>query len=557
MKLFRYIPKSAAALALVLTASSCSLFDLDNTDPNNPSIAAPDLLLTQVEFKIADEFSDLETTLATFMGQVGTQKTSRFELQNSAFNEFWFDMYTGPLKDVNNLIEATSANNNTNYLGIAQLLKAYMNATMVDLFGDIPYSQAGKGDASTPVNDPEFDKDADVYADCLKLVDDGLANLAKGSGVAVTGDLIYGGSVPNWTAFGKSLRLKLLMTSRLGTADAKAKIDAAIKAGGFLTSDFRFVFSKTPTSLRHPWYTGAYTGGEFDGSYVNHQLMTEMLKDGDPRFPFYFKRQGVKALNPNDATDRGTIPSPCEVGYIYLRDAAYWESLLRKPKADFKKADTTFMIGLFGRDRGDAAGIPADGALRTLPGVYPAGGFYDKVITAADVPRAEAAPGGGVYNMLSSENIAYYQIEAILALDLAGDAKKLFETAMRSHATKVVNFGAGADPANAIRPTSAAVDAWVKVWLDRYDGAPTNTAKLDVCMKQLWFSSWGGSSYETYNGYRRTGLPSTLQEACTKTSRNFPLRLPYPQSEISLNNSASAKAAGAKIYDKDPIFWDK
>ncbi len=550
MKFIKYFPKQLLALSVVLFGSSCSLFDLDNTDPNSPSAAAPDLLLAQIESNIANEFADQETTVETFMGLVGTQKTSRYELNDASFNDFWFDMYTGPIKDLDNLIAATGTN--PGYLGIAQILKAYTFSTMVDLFGDVPFSQAGKADAATPNKTPAFDKDSDIYAECIKLIDAGIANVGKNA-VTINGDIIYNGSPAKWAALGRTLKLRMLISGRLGITDANKKIQDAIKAGGFITSadDFQFQFSKNPVSILHPWYTGAYSGGEFDGSYINNQLITDMLVDKDPRFPFYFKRQTVKILNPNDPTEKGTI----NPGYIPLRDVAYWESILGKPKADFKKADTLFVAGLVGRERGDATGIPADGSLRILPGVYPCGGFYDVAITAAAIPAANKAPSGGIFPMITSVNSLYYQIEGILIAGAAGDAKKLFEQAVKDHISKVVNFGSATDAVNVVRPSAAAVDAYVAKWVARYDAAPDNNAKLDVAMKQAWYSSFGGGGFDLFNSFRRTGYPSTLQEPLTKTSRNFPLRYPYPQNEISLN--PSAKAYESVVYDKTPIFWDK
>jgi len=65
--------------------------------------------------------------------------------------------------------------------------------------------------------------------------------------------------------------------------------------------------------------------------------------------------------------------------------------------------------------------------------------------------------------------------------------------------------------------------------------------------------SWG-NGYDLYNAFRRTGYPNTLQIPIL-TPRDFPLRLPYPQEELTLNPNAASKRD--VIYDRDPIFWDK
>jgi hypothetical protein len=550
MKFFKHIPKSLTALALVLTASSCSLFDLDvNKDPNNPLTVNPDLLLSRIESDIAFNMADLDTSLETFMGLVGTQGTSRFDLKNTSFDDFWSNMYTGPIKDIDGMIASATSSNSAQYIGVGQILKAYVYASMVDMYGDVPFSEAGLGDARTPNKAPKFDKDAVVYTECIKLIDNGIANIAKTTGLRVGAtDIIYGGDMTKWGAFAKSLKLKLLMTSRKGVTGSDKTIKDLITAGGFITAaqDFQFIFSKDATSIRHPWYTGAYTGLEFDASYITNQLMSEMYCDGDPRFPFYFKRQTTTGLDPANPADVGTIPS----GYLYA-SKAFWKQCFADKGKKQTKTDSTIVKGMFGRERADPTGIPLDGSLRMLPGVYPCGGFSDA--RAPAVPGANAAPSGGIHPMLTSINILYYQIEAVLELGATGDARKLFEQAMRDHITKVVNFGATTD-LSSVRPAATVVDDYVNLWLKRYDGASTNTSKLDVCMKQFWFTSFG-SGAELYNAHRRLGLPTSIASPYTPTSRKFPLRLPYAQSELDLNPNAAAYKT--VVFDKDPIFWNK
>ncbi len=546
MKYINKFSKSFAALALICTASSCSLFDLDvNTDPNNPTTAAPNLVLTQVEASMADNFAAHETTLGIYMGLQGTQASSRFEIGNNTFNTLWGNMYTGPLKEVEGLISQT----NPHYAGIGQVLKAYMFSTMVDQFGDIPFSQAGQGDNTNSSNvAPSFDKDAAVYDACFKLIDDGVANLKKTAPAAVQGDIIYGGDAKKWAKMALSLKLKMLITGRLAIADANKKIKDAIAAGGFIDAngdDFQFTFSKATVSIRHPWYTGVYTGGEWDATYITHQLMGDMFCDEDPRWPFYFRRQNeTKILDPNISSERNEIP----IDYLITNAAFFKKCFTDKGKTPTKR-DSQLIIGMFGRTRGDMQGVPADGTKRLIPGVYPCGGFYDA--GAAAIPAANAAPSGGIFPMITNVNNIYYQIEAILAAGATGDAKVLFEKAIRTHITKVADFGANTDP-KSVRPAPAAIDKYVALWMAKYDAAPDNNAKLDLCMKQLWYSSFG-SSFESFNAYRRLGMPSTLDEHVVKPSRGFPLRMPYSQLELSLNNNAPTGI----VYDKNPIFWDK
>jgi hypothetical protein len=558
-KFFKLKMMLPAVLTVVFLAG-CSLFDLDiNKNPNAPLVAAPDLILTQIQTNVLSTFGGFEGTLETFNGFMGTQATSLYNINANSYSGTWNALYTGPLKDLEGLIAASQQS--PHYLGIAQILKAYTYSTMVDLWGDVPFLDAGKGDLSEKNIAPKFDKDADIYNACLTLLDQGIANLAKTTPAPVNGDLMYGGApanyVPKWTKFANSVKLKMLVSARLAITDAPARVKAILDGGNFITAnadDFIFRYSRDLTSIRHPWYEGAYSGGEFAFTYICHQPVVEMLDEEDPRFPFYFRRQTKAVLNPADPAEAGTIPcgrtSACTYGYLLTSPNVIKRLYTDKNKV-YDQAARDFMAGLFGRDRGDNTGIPADGPYRLLPGVYPCGGYYDVAVAA--LPIANRAPGGGIFPAMTSVNTEYYKIEAMLKMGYAGDATAVLKSAMTQHINNVVNYGMATDP-NSVRPTQAAIDNYIKLWTDRFTNAATADAKLGVALKQLWFSSYG-NGFDFYNAFRRTGLPSTIQEHIVKPIRGYPLRLPYTQTELTLNpNAASYKDVA---FDKAPIFWDK
>ncbi|MFN7115462.1 MAG: SusD/RagB family nutrient-binding outer membrane lipoprotein [Saprospiraceae bacterium] len=570
--------KFMLSLIVALLVSSCGdMFDLDiNDDPNNPAKASSELLLAQAEYSLMNLLaagtssgSATTNTNNTILGAMGILATSDdWELPQNSYDQFWREMYAGPLKDLDGLIQDNStATGSFQYLGIAQLLKAFAISTMVDLFGDVPYSQALQGDAESPNMAPGFDDDASVYAEAFKLIDEGIANVTNPrKAFDVRGDIIYGGNEVRWRKFGKTLKLRLYLNTRLVDAKAKENIQALITEGDLILTDaddFTFQYSKTFNATfdpRHPWYRTSYTGSN-NFTYISHQFMTEMLLDKDPRFPFYFRRQTKRILNQEDPTDRNTTPcsqlTNCVYNYLVLNPSIHQQLY---GTTTLSAAQKDFLAGIFGRDRADPSGAPLDGGFRTMPGVYPAGGFYDVTAPAASsTGNANRAPGGGIFPVITSVNTLYYQIEAILTLGVSGDARALFEKAMRDHIRKVVDFSVRTDAANAQRPplmrgdgVTLDVDSYVNLWLKRYDDAPGNPAKLNVVLKQLWFSSWG-NGYDIYNAFRRTGFPTTLQTPLTPV-RGFPLRQPYPQEELTLNPSAASYKDIA--YDRDPVFWD-
>lgn len=561
----KYTTKLLYAFLLVFGLSSCGdLFNLDiNTDPNNPAKASSDLLLSQSEINLAYTFNGLSANSQGFMGLIDNY--SRWNISQGDFNGTWRSIYSDLLKDLEGIIAANQGETGSpQYLGIAQLLKSFVVVNLVDFFGDIPYKEALQGDAATSIKNPKFDKDKEVYDAMFVLIDQGIANVTNARNpVAINGDLIYGGNVSRWEKFGNTLKFRMYLTTRLVNPNAKAELEKLISAGKLITAeteDFTFTFSKTiAPDYRHPWYQAAYTGPN-GFTYILHQVMVEMLDNGDPRFPYYFRRQTKNILDQNNSSDRGTTPctqtAGCTFGYLVLNPTII-DRLYTAKGLTFSTAAKDFLAGLFGRDRADPAGVPQDGDFRTYPGVYPAGGYYD--VAAPALAGANKAPGGGIFPIMTAVNVLYYRIEAALALSATGDARKLFEDAMRGHIKRVIDFGVKTDPNSVRSPITLSdgrvldTDAYVASQLKSFDDATSTNSKLNVVMKQLWYSSWG-SGIDLYNAFRRTGFPNTIQTPINAI-RQFPLRLPYPTEELTLNPNAGAYKD--VIYDRDPIFWDK
>lgn len=552
MKL-KHISKIVLTTGLIGLLSACKFTDLEiNKDPNSPTVASAKLLLPTAEIAVVNAVTAVNDNAMGFAGLLSS--SDNFDLNNQSYNGTWNGFY----RDMNNVEAIINASaGSPKYLGVAQVLKAYAMGNFVDTFGDCPYSEAWKGNAETAVTTPKFDKDSDIYEALIKLCDEAIANLAKPSAEALDAkaDFMYAGSLTKWTKFAKSVKIRLLLNSRKGRATGNADLNAAIAAGGYITAaadDFTYTYSTASSPEgRHPWFRSAYLADN-GFSYPAHQLMEEMIFNKDPRLDFYFYRQTSTVLDPGNPTDRGTIPYGGT--YLVLKPAfiAKWTTVFGAAPST---ADKAYIAGFFGRDRGDNTGVPQDGALRTAPGCYPAGGLYGGRSVAAKALTGGRGSGNGIWPLVTSNNMKFYQIEAILDGGGAGDAKAIFEAAMREHIARVVALGLKVDAANAVAPTAAATDAYVASMLKLYDAAPSNTAKLNVVLKQLWFCSWGQGS-EIWNSMRRTGFPSTVNNPIIKPPRQYALRLPYTSQEGSLNPNATSKLTEV-IFDRDPVFWDK
>jgi Starch-binding associating with outer membrane len=579
-KTYKHAWRVLTSMALIVIVTSCDLFDLDiNKDPNNPQTVTPALLLPSVMYNASATFAGgVNNNAAGFVGGM-ISSVEDWNLTQSSYVGTWSGLYTGPLKDLDEAIKfCRNVGNQPGYLGIALVLKAYYFSLMVDLWGDVPYFSAFNGNNTADPNiNPAYDDDAAIYADLLTILDEAIASLNAVDPIDTReGDPIFGSSSAStavqrakWVATANSLKLRLLMQTRLVSNNAAAI--QTVLGQPLITStanDFQFQFGRllNPDN-RHPWYQAAYTGAENGFNYFGHQIMFEMLRDRDPRFPFFFKRQRNTVLNFNDPTERNTATcttAPCFYGYFPVNGNAktllQTAGVISNPES---AADRALLAGVFGRDRGDRSGVPLDGSYRTAPGVYPAGGFYDDggftaAGTASRAVRGNSAFGAGVFPMITSYNVLFYRIEALLvgvAPGGAAAARPLVEQAIRTHIAKVVSFGQSLD-ASAVAPTTASVEAFVATQMAFYDGAGDDTERLNRAMKIAWFCNFG-NGFEIYNTYRRTGFPNAnqIRPQIQPPVRGFPLRLPYSLDDLGLNSSVT-DAQRNVAFDVDKVFWD-
>jgi hypothetical protein len=175
-----------SAITLGITVSSCKkAMDLDiNVNPNSPVSAPLDLLLTSAEFTTPGIFNGMSTTTLGFVGILANQGSDAFAINNSSYNGTWNSFYTGGMKDLQTIIDRTAAGQSPHFRGAAFTLKAYYFGQFVDLFGDVPYDEAFAADAATPINEPKFSKDKDIYAKLIAMTDSAIAEFAKTSPIA-------------------------------------------------------------------------------------------------------------------------------------------------------------------------------------------------------------------------------------------------------------------------------------------------------------------------------------------------------------------------------------
>lgn len=571
-------------VAVIVGLSSCKKEFLDiNTDPNNPTEAPVPLLLTGAEKALGDalamgggENGGLSQILEVYVHRITTREEA--DQYGATGNEFFLNLawpkfyaatpppgesapLSGVLQNLEEIIASATAEGNPRYRGIAKVLKAYAYSQLVDAFADVPFSEANKlGDSALAVVYPVFDNGADIYPKLFTLLDEGITDLgtAAGDNILVPGgdDVIYGGSAAKWIKAANTIKLKLYTQTRL-KGDVSAQVQALLANPDDLISSgdesfilpygtlgstddrnpaFQEYFSTQRSNHISPWFYEVMQGRH-----------TNVLNGNpDPRIPYYWYNQ----LRPEEEPDNDTE----------YRDGPF----------------ATIYFGSVGADRDHNN----QNTLTTL-GIYPAGGRYDDggggfLGTLEEAEDQGASTGDGVdgsygtgaapYKFITYADRLYLEAELINRGAATGNARDVFEDAVWESFKQVDQVVGLVAPSQAVPKLLSGDTGAVKEYIDNllaeYDAA-SDEKKLELIITEKWIQSFG-SAVDAYTDYRRTGYPVLFDpsdgtmapggqvqppvngnpfvvpqaKVPVLISRDYPLSLPWPVSELEVNTKA-------------------
>jgi hypothetical protein len=542
----------------IFTIASCETTELDLlVDPNTPSpdLLDPNFVFNNVQLSLPGYVNAINgfTRQVTRQTAMTGGTTYNNAYQEVSFNGIWGGGY-GILNDIK-AMEPKAEELGLNYhLGASKVIKAYVWSSLADVFGDIPYSEALQGNANLA---PKFDNSADVYKGALTELDEAIVLLSQTALIYPKQDLYYGvGGAVNastqakWLTVAKTLKLKLLNNARLnGTAidvNIATEMTALLNENNLIDTeeeDFSFKYgnSRNLPNSRHPNYNTTYENATtIGGSYLGNYFMWTVVGEkavADPRRPFYFFRQDTNTVGENIFT-LGCAFQSRPSHFNSATFASFYQPAVLAP---FCTATTS---GYWGRDHGDASGLPPDNAKRTVPGVYPVGGKYDEGVQESVQTNGVAGfLGAGVMPIIMSSWVDFIKAEAVLTLGVSGDARALLESGMRKSINNVINFKGGLP-----LPTSSTIDTYVNYVLTAYD-ASTDARKLEIVMKEYYVAAWG-NGLEPYNNYRRTGYPSNMQPTLNPSTTDYFYTALYP-ADSTVNNPNSPANSRTKR-----VFWD-
>ena len=524
-----------AALGIVLLMAGCKDFLDINADPNNPTKASLTTILPFVEANTIGALGFGTAGITDILGvythqivQRGNQDDYLVQANEFSLRACWDQLYTVSLPDMNQIIKQANAENKPVYAGIARALKMHMFSIIVDLWGSVPFTEAG--DPSKYLF-PHYDSDEAIYANLLTQLDTALVDLGKDGPKPGDDDLIYGGDTDKWIKYVNSVKLSIYNKVRLTSLYDQAKVNALLGSplltNGSDNFQLKYNTSITPEN-RNPGYVREYAQGNpqyYISPYFYLMLKGEQACQNtllvgihDPRIPYYFYNQlapGEEAQNP-----------------VTYRDGEF----------------LSIWFGCFNRDPNE--GFDQSNS-QTIVGLYPVGGAYDDG-SGTNASADLGLKGAGPQRLLTSSCVAFIRAELALTQGTTDNPRDMLQTGI-ARAFAEVNVAANAAGAPLI--STATITDYSDQVLALYDAADADK-KLEIIMTEKWIQEFG-SGAESYSDIRRTGYPQVCDPAQDPNefsiqTNPYPVSLPY--SGDDLTNNGNAPKQRNQYLDK--IFWD-
>jgi hypothetical protein len=386
---YRYL----SGLGLVVAIAGCQADEITkvNENPNNPTNAPAGAVFTNA----------VQNAVGRFLGWGYNGRGAALVVQHLAQTQypdedqyrrldanstagFFNTPYTSELEDLQKVIDAGITDKRPGQYGPALALQTLVYEYITDTFGDIPYSEALKGDGPEAILLPKYDSQKDVYTGLMASLTKVAADLANPGAVTLgSADPIYAGSPAAWQRFANTLHARLaLRLINVDPTTAASELQKALAGpGGVFRSNSDNAVMRWPGDgvFNNSW-SDNFKGR--DDHRISKTLMNIMLGNSDPRIPVYAQP------TVSDPTKYAGMPNG-----LVATQAATWFNTSSRVGTVFFPGATAY--GNFG---GGGASYPtavltyaelqfirAEAANRGIAGLTAgqAQGFYNDAITAS------------------------------------------------------------------------------------------------------------------------------------------------------------------------------
>ncbi|MBA3674143.1 MAG: SusD/RagB family nutrient-binding outer membrane lipoprotein [Chitinophagaceae bacterium] len=567
-KIFLYVLTSM----ILVIGPGCKKYLDVNQNLNDPTVVPVSTLLTGSELAIGNNLSlgGLSSGLSVYMHQKTTRGAAdQYGMtgDNGAIENPWYGLY-GALKNLNVIISQGTTESRFKYVGVAKILKAYAFSQMVDVWGDIPFSEFDQ--FKTGILQPKFDDDAAIYPQLLTMLDAGIADIKNATvnpSSPAGDDLIYSGNMTRWEKAANTIKLKLYTQIRK-VQNVTPQVTALLASPATLIASNAdmFVLPYGPlgaTDDRNPGY-GDYTVSQ-RGQNVSPWFY-EIMKGYSPMFG-------------------GTYPNVFP-GITDPRIPYYWYNQKNAVTAGENRTeyrDRQFISIIFGSIGPDRNGSQQNSY--TLFGIYPVGGRYDDGAGisigsgSGQITSLAAGTGAAPHKFITYADRLYLEAELINTGVVPGNAATVFQNAVTNSISQVdyiITTYVKPTQTVPVLATQPAATSYIASIMALFN-AGSNAKQLEYIITQKWIASFG-SSVDQYTDYRRTGYPVLFDprntamapggfvqppvngnptlvpqaKVAVTRSNEFPLSLPWPKSELEINSNAPMQKPLPIVYK---VFW--
>lgn len=262
-----------SALALGLCMTSCDSYLDINQDPTSPSASnvSSSMIMPGVEMSIASAYGNYLRITGGYYSEIyahlnGTSNYldySEFQQSATRSGTAYTQFYQQALANLKTVLEKSEASGEWGTYLAATTLRAFVLETLVDCYGETPYTEA-----LDPNNlSPKYDDGKTVYEGVIAEIDNALSKASASSDVC-TNFLFPDENAKSWIQFAKALKLKMLM--RMADVDSSVlpKVKALIDENDLPWVDVSFAncWSNQSGSM-NPFYSE-----EFASSWGSTQI---------------------------------------------------------------------------------------------------------------------------------------------------------------------------------------------------------------------------------------------------------------------------------------------
>ena len=288
------------SIAAIFIVTGCKKVLDINHDPNNPSTdqATPQLLFPAAEISAASAIGGELAIIGMLWSEYTTEDVSSSQYRNfDSYNVTSTDLltdynqlYTGALNDLELILQKAKTSGDWNFYLMATVLKVYSYQVLVDLYDQVPYTDALHGASDLQ---PKFDNGHDIYVSLLAKLDSAMNQDFTASTVTDPGaaDYFFGGDMTKWMAFANTLKLKMFLRMvNTNAADAEAGIKALYDANvEFLSEDASITQWTVTPNKQNPFFAqNIYALNTPSNLKASITFISWLRGNLDPRIVTYF-----------------------------------------------------------------------------------------------------------------------------------------------------------------------------------------------------------------------------------------------------------------------------